>query len=54
MTGKRTKEHDILIYWAGTYNKTLGNINIIGPKCENCINEYGTTISQMIKPPEKS
>ena len=49
MTGKRTKEHDILIYWAGSFNKTLGNINIIGPKCENCTYDYGITIKLMAK-----
>ena len=53
ITGKWTKEHEILIYWAGTHTFTLGNKNIIGPRCENGTNDYCKTMKLMVKHKEK-
>ena len=34
--GTWTNEQEIIIYWAGTRTRTLGQIDIRGPKAEQC------------------
>ena len=43
------KDFDFIIYWAGTKTQKIANRQIVGPKCENCTNIYGKTISKIVK-----
>ena len=41
------KDFDFIIYWAGTKTLKLANRLAVGPKCENCTNIYGNTVTKM-------
>ena len=49
MAGKTRTELEFITYWAGTKFFTLSGKHLIGPKCENCVNDYGKTVNVMCK-----
>ena len=42
-------EQEPIVYWAGTRTKTLGNIDIEGPRSENCQNYNEITFRHMVQ-----
>ena len=53
ITGDWEAEQEPIVYWAGTRTKTLGNMDVEGPRCERCQNYNEITFRHMIQNKEE-